>query len=66
MVGAWSNGRGLFYGQEPFEARIVFVRFIFSDLTPTSLRLERAFSADGGASWAANWITTFMRERSQG
>jgi hypothetical protein len=62
MVGAWSKGRGLFYDQEPFEGRMVFVRFIFYDVTPTSFRLEQAFSADGGTTWESNWISTFTRD----
>jgi hypothetical protein len=66
MVGAWSDGRGLFYDQEPFNGRMVFVRFIFSAVTSTSFRLEQAFSADGGTSWEANWITTFTREGTGG
>jgi hypothetical protein len=66
MVGAWSDGHGLFYDQEPFEGRMVFVRFIFSDVTPRSFRLEQAFSADGGSSWEANWITTFTRDATDG
>jgi len=41
--------------------RAVFVRFIFSEVTRTSFRLEQAFSADGGKSWEANWIARFRR-----
>lgn len=62
MVGSWSNGRGVFYDQEPFEGRAVFVRFIFSNLTPTTFRLEQSYSADGGTTWEANWIASFTRE----
>jgi hypothetical protein len=62
MIGQFANGRGEFYDQEQFAGRAVFVRFIFSDITPTSFRLEQAFSADGGRSWEANWITTFTRQ----
>lgn len=62
MVGSWSNGRGVFYDQEPFEGRAVFVRFIFSNLTPTTFRLEQSYSADGGTTWEANWLASFTRE----
>jgi len=61
LVGAWSNGRGVFYDQETFEGRAIFARFIFSDVTATTFRLEQAYSADGGATWEANWIATFTR-----
>jgi hypothetical protein len=61
MVGEFNNGRGEFYDQEPFNGRAIYVRFIFSDITPTSFRLEQALSADGGKTWEPNWIATFTR-----
>jgi hypothetical protein len=64
MIGQFTNGRGEFYDQELFQGRAIFVRFIFSDITPTSFRLEQAFSPDGGRSWEPNWITTFTRVQS--
>ena len=64
MIGNFSNGRGEFYNQETFEGRAVYVRFIFSDITPNSFRLEQAFSADGGKTWEPNWIASFTREKS--
>lgn len=63
MIGGFKNGRGEFYDQETFDGKVVLVRFIFSDITPTSFRLEQAFSPDGGKSWEPNWITTFAREK---
>jgi len=62
MMGQFANGRGEFYDQELFEGRSIYVRFIFSDITATSFRLEQAFSPDGGRSWEPNWITTFTRQ----
>lgn len=61
MVGGFKDGRGEFYNQETFNGRSIFVRFIFSDITSRSFRLEQAFSADGGKSWEPNWIATFER-----
>jgi hypothetical protein len=61
MIGGFKNGRGEFYDQEPFNGRAIFVRFIFSDITANSFRLEQAFSADGGKTWEANWIAKFTR-----
>jgi hypothetical protein len=61
MVGRFANGRGEFYNQELFDGRAIFVRFIFSDITSASFRLEQAFSADGGRTWEPNWIATFTR-----
>jgi hypothetical protein len=62
MIGRFANGRGEFYDQELVDGRAVFVRFIFSDITPASFRLEQAFSADGGKTWEPNWIATFTRD----
>lgn len=64
MVGQFKNSRGEFYDQETFQSAAIFVRFIFSDITASSFRLEQAFSADGGKTWEANWIATFNREKS--
>jgi hypothetical protein len=63
MIGGFANGRGEFYNQETYEGRAVFVRFVFSDITANTFRLEQAFSADGGKSWEANWIATFERRK---
>lgn len=61
MVGGFKDGIGEFYNQETFNGRAIFVRFIFSDITPISFRLEQAFSDDGGKSWEANWVARFKR-----
>jgi hypothetical protein len=61
MIGGFKDGRGEFYNQETFDGRPVFVRFVFSDITPAAFRLEQAFSADGGRTWEANWIATFRK-----
>jgi hypothetical protein len=61
MQGGFANGRGLFYDHEQLGDRTIAVRFIFSDITPTTFRLEQAFSPDEGRTWEANWIATFHR-----
>ena len=61
MVGGFQKGRGEFYAADTLADRAIFVRFIFSDITPTSFRLEQAFSEDGGKTWEANWIATFAK-----
>ncbi len=63
MVGAFENGRGEFYDHETFQGKPIMVRFIFSDLTPDSFRLEQAFSPDNGKTWEPNWVSTFTREK---
>jgi hypothetical protein len=63
MIGGFHDGRGGFFDQETFQGRAIFVRFIFSDITPDSFRLEQSFSADGGKNWEPNWIVSFTREK---
>jgi hypothetical protein len=60
-VGEFKNGRGEFYDQEPFDGRVILVRNVWSDITPTSCRFEQAFSEDGGKTWEVNWIATDTR-----
>ncbi|HYX70724.1 MAG TPA: hypothetical protein VE825_16435 [Terriglobales bacterium] len=63
MVGGFKDGRGEFYDHEMFQGKAVFVRFIFSDITPASFHFEQAFSQDGGRTWETNWIASFSREK---
>jgi hypothetical protein len=61
MRGRFSDGRGEFFANDLFNGKPILVRFIWSDITPTSARWEQAFSADNGASWETNWVMTFSR-----
>jgi hypothetical protein len=58
-IGQFEHGRGEFLDQEDFQGRAVLVRFVFSDVTPTSFRTEQSFSSDGGKTWEPNWTATF-------
>jgi hypothetical protein len=60
-IGEFKNGRGEFYDQGPLDGRAILVRFVISDITPTSVRFEQAFSDDGGKTWEVNWIATDTR-----
>jgi hypothetical protein len=60
-IGEFRNGRGEFISQETFNGRSILVRFIISDITPTSCHFEQAFSDDGGKTWEVNWIATDTR-----
>jgi hypothetical protein len=60
-IGQFKDGRGEFYAQETLNGRAIFVRFVISDITPTSCRFEQAFSDDGGKTWEVNWIATDTR-----
>ena len=39
----------------------VFVRFIWSNITPNSAHFEQSYSDDGGKTWELNWITEQTR-----
>jgi hypothetical protein len=60
-IGEFKNGRGEFYNQETLNGRAILVRFVISDITPTSCRFEQAFSDDGGKTWEVNWIAVDTR-----
>ena len=60
-IGEFKNGHGEFYSHETLNGRPILVRFVISDITPTSCRFEQAFSADEGKTWEVNWIATDTR-----
>jgi hypothetical protein len=60
-IGEFKNGRGEFFNQETVNGRASLVRFVISDITPTSSHFEQAFSDDGGKTWEVNWIATDTR-----
>ncbi len=57
-IGEFTNGRGEFFDRESFNGRTIFVRNVFTDITPNSYRFEQAFSDDGGKTWEINWVAT--------
>jgi len=63
VIGEFRDGRGEFYDQELYKDRAIFVRYLWFNISPTSCRMEQAFSADGGASWETNWISSQSRDR---
>jgi hypothetical protein len=61
MVGKFNNGRGEFFDEEAFQGRMVYVRWVWSEITPKSCRFEQSFSADGGKTWEVNWVNVYTR-----
>jgi hypothetical protein len=60
--GEFKNGRGEFFGVDTLDGgRAILVRFVISQLDPSSWRFEQAFSGDGGQTWEVNWIATDTR-----
>lgn len=62
-VGHFEHGRGEFYDHEDFQGRPIVVRYVWSDITPTSAHFEQAFSADDGKTWEVNWIYDATRTK---
>ena len=60
-IGEFKNGRGEFYNHETLGGETILVRFVISDITPSSCRFEQAFSADECKTWEVNWIATDTR-----
>ena len=61
-VGRFSaEGSGAFYDEEELDGQRILVRYLWTDITPTSAHFEQAFSTDGGATWEPNWISTQTR-----
>jgi hypothetical protein len=56
QIGQFTNGKGEFYAQDVWKGRAVLIRYQWMSLTPSSARMEQAFSADGGKTWEVNWI----------
>jgi hypothetical protein len=63
MIGGFKNGRGELFDQELFNGRAVFVRFVWSDITPDSHNVEQSFSNDGGKTWEPNFVATLTRDK---
>ena len=61
VLGSFSDGVGIFEGDDTFEGRPIRVRFTWSAVDTPTPRWEQAFSDDGGETWETNWIMDFKR-----
>lgn len=61
VIGGFKDGVGIFEGDDSFEDRPIRVRFVWSNITPTSARWEQSFSPDGGKTWECNWVMEMSR-----
>ena len=62
MIGGFEAGIGTFFADDTHDGRPIKVRFLWSNITPTTARWEQAFSTDGGKTWETNWEMDFTRE----
>jgi hypothetical protein len=59
VVGRWTDGRGIFEGDDLFEGRPIRVRYTWTcGAVPT---WQQAFSTDRGTTWETNWHMTMIR-----
>ncbi len=54
-------GRGLFFGRDEVDGRVVLVRFVITPESRDRIRFVQSFSADAGATWHDNWIAVDTR-----
>ena len=60
-VGEFRNSTGEFYCQDTYNGKMILIRYLWSNITPTSAHFEQSFSEDGGKNWEVNWITDQTR-----
>jgi hypothetical protein len=58
VEGRFTNGRGVFFGDDVLEGHPIKVRFDWTT-GPGAPRWEQSFSFDEGQTWHKNWIMTF-------
>lgn len=63
VIGRFTDGVGVFFGDDYFDGKPIRVRYTWSEITAESARWDQAFSADGGATWETNWIMDFKRRQ---
>jgi len=60
VIGRFTDGVGIFEGDDQHEGTPVRVRFTWTHDTPRTARWQQAFSADG-VNWETNWIMNMTR-----
>ena len=61
VVGSFTGNRGEFFDQEEYKGRAILVRYVWTNISPRSARMEQSFSPDGGKTWEVNWICELSR-----
>lgn len=61
VVGQFHGNVGEFYNQQTLRGRVILVRYVWSNISPKSSRMEQSFSPDGGKTWEVNWICELSR-----
>lgn len=63
VVGAFSDGVGIFEGDDTLNGRAIRVRYKWSNISANTARWEQAFSPDGGVTWECNWVMEQTRAK---
>jgi hypothetical protein len=61
VVGRFADGVGEFLGPDTHNGIPVICRFLWSDITPDSVRWAQALSTDDGKTWETNWTMLHTR-----
>jgi hypothetical protein len=61
LTGSFSDGHGVFSGDDTVDGVPVRIRFDWTVPAPGTARWVQAFSLDGGGTWSTNWVMDFRR-----
>lgn len=61
VVGNFTNGIGIFEGDDQLDDKPIRVRYTWCAIERNSARWEQAMSQDGGNTWEMNWSMQFQR-----
>ncbi len=61
VVGKFTNGVGIFEGDDVINGKPLRVRYTWYDITPDQAKWQQAFSFDGGKTWKPNWFMVETR-----
>lgn len=63
LVGEFHGGRGELYAHDTFHDKSIFVRGVWSEITPNSHRYTESYSNDGGKTWFTSFDAHKTREK---
>jgi hypothetical protein len=61
VTGTFSDGLGIFEGDDVYAGMPIRVRFVWSETRTDTPKWEQYFSIDNGQTWEKNWVMTFIR-----
>jgi hypothetical protein len=63
LVGEFHDGHGELYAHDTFQDKSIFVRAVWSEITPNSHRYTESYSNDGGKTWVMSFDAHKTREK---